>query len=52
MEEKYLEEFDNCEHKHFVVYKDRENNGDITYIGVCTHCGLYSELRESREVTA
>ena len=35
-----------CTHRDFHVFKDKENNGDITYIGVCFTCGLSCELRD------
>ena len=39
------EKLENCTHRDFHVFKDKENNGDITYIGVCFTCGLSCELR-------
>lgn len=46
-----LEKFEECTHNPlFRVYKDRENNGDVTYIGVCTRCGFYTELRDRKSM--
>lgn len=40
------EKIEECTHNDFHVYKDKESNGDVTYIGVCFKCGLSCELRD------
>lgn len=38
------EKLEDCAHGDFHVFKDKENNGDVTYIGICFECGLTCEL--------